>query len=351
MHTPIHKPMYRYLLTLFVTASLLCGTASAAENTLRMGSYINARSIGISQVIRPWADAVQAETDDAVTIVEYWGGSLGKSPAKQFELVKSGVLDVAWILPGYTPGQFPEMGLFELPFLFDTALEAATVGWQLYDAGLLTGFDGVRLIGFFSTAPNGLFMRRSIDTPLAMDGYKIRAVGAIHSDWLNALGAAAQTMSAIDMNQALDRDIVDGGIQGWSGMRTFGSFPLVEQAWDIPVGMTPFLLLINEESWQRQPASVQRAMLHHGGLRIARSSGRAYAAINQQIRAALREADKPALMTPDAATQQALVERTKALHTAWMSASSDRRQTYRAAQTFLSQLRAETPSVSGATAP
>ena len=351
MQTLINKPMYRYLLTLFITAFLLCGIASAAENTLRMGSYINARSIGISQVIRPWADAVQAETDNAVTIVEYWGGSLGKSPAKQFELVKSGVLDIAWILPGYTPGQFPEMGLFELPFLFDTALEAATVGWQLYDAGLLTGFDGVKLIGFFSTAPNGLFMRRSIDTPLAMDGYKIRAVGAIHSDWLNTLGAAAQTMSAIDMNQALDRDIVDGGIQGWSGMRTFGSFPLVEQAWDIPVGMTPFLLLINEESWQRQPASVRDAMLRHGGLRIARSSGRAYAAINQQIRAALREADKPALMRPDAATQQALVERTQALHTVWMSASSDRERTYRAAQTLLSQLRADTPSVSGGTAP
>jgi len=351
MHTLIHKPMYRYLLTLFITAFLLCGTVAAAENTLRIGSYINARSIGISQVIRPWADAVQAETDNAVTIVEYWGGSLGKSPAKQFELVKSGVLDIAWILPGYTPGQFPEMGLFELPFLFDTALEAATVGWQLYDAGLLTGFDGVRLIGFFSTAPNGLFMRRSIDTPLAMDGYKIRAVGAIHSDWLNTLGAAAQTMSAIDMNQALDRDIVDGGIQGWSGMRTFGSFPLVEQAWDIPVGMTPFLLLINEESWQRQPASVQHAMLHHGGLRIARNSGRAYAAINQQIRAALREADKPTLMRPDPATQQALVERTQALHTVWMGASSDRQRTYRAAQTFLSRLRADTRPVSGGTAP
>ena len=170
-------------------------------------------------------------------------------------------------------------------------------------------------------------MRRSIDTPHAMDGCKIRPLRD-SLDWLNTLGAAAQTMSAIDMNQALDRDIVDGGIQGWSGMRTFGSFPLVEQAWDIPVGITPFLLLINEESWQS--ATPCSAMLHHGGLRIARSSGRAYAAINQQIRAAVR-ADKPALMTPDAATQQALVERT-----AWMSASSDRRQTYRATQTFLS---------------
>ena len=40
-----------------------------------MGSYINARSIGISEVIQPWADAVRAEVGDAVTIVEYWGGS------------------------------------------------------------------------------------------------------------------------------------------------------------------------------------------------------------------------------------------------------------------------------------
>ena len=340
-------PMRRaHYLTLVMATCIIAGSTFATENTLRIGSHLNPRSTGISQVIKPWVDAVRAEAGDAVTIVEYWGGSLGKSPAKQFELVRSGVLDIAWILPGYTPGQFPEMGLFELPFLFDSSLEAATVGWQLYDAGLLTGFDGVRLIGFFSTAPNGLFMRRSIATPLELDGLKIRALGAIHSDWLNALGAAAQTMSGVDLNQALDRDIVDGGIQGWSGMRTFGSFPLVNQAWDIPVGTTPFLLLINEQSWQRQPASVQRAMLKHGGVGIARSGGQAYAAINQQIRSALIEAGNPVIMAPDEATQQTLVNRSNALHEAWMNASSDRKQTYRAAQTFLTQLRTDTLSIS-----
>jgi TRAP-type C4-dicarboxylate transport system substrate-binding protein len=340
-----------HYLTLLMATCIIAGGAFAAENTLRIGSHLNPRSTGISQVIKPWVDAVRAEAGDAVTIVEYWGGSLGKSPAKQFELVRSGVLDIAWILPGYTPGQFPEMGLFELPLLFDSSLEAATVGWQLYDAGLLKGFDGVRLIGFFSTAPNGLFMRRPIDTPLELGGLKIRALGAIHSDWLNTLGAAAQTMSGVDMNQALDREIVDGGIQGWSGMRTFGSFPLVDQAWDIPVGTTPFLLLINEQSWQQQPTSVQHAMLKHGGLGIARSSGQAYAAINQQIRAALAEAGQPALMAPDESTQQALVDRSQALHDAWMTASIDRETTYLAAQTFLSRLRAPPSTASVGSAP
>ncbi len=333
-------------LSLFISACIITGSAFATENTLRMGSHLNPRSTGISQVIKPWADAVRADAGDHVTIVEYWGGSLGKSPAKQFELVRSGVLDIAWILPGYTPGQFPEMGLFELPFLFDSSFEAATVGWQLYEAGLLSGFDGVRLIGFFSTAPNGLFMRRSIATPLKLNGLKIRALGTIHSNWLNAMGAAAQTMSGVDLNQALDRDIIDGGIQGWSGMRTFGTFPLVKQVWDIPVGTTPFLLLINEQSWQRQPAKVRRAMLKHGGLGIARSGGDAYAAINREIRVTLREANQPIIMTPGESTQQALVDRSQALHDAWKSESIDREKTYRAAQTFLTRLRAEPTSVS-----
>ena len=101
MHTLITKPMYRYLLTLVIIALLLCGTASAAENTLRMGSYINARSIGISQVIRPWADAVQAEADNAVTIVEYWGGLTGKVPRQAVrigEKRRAGhCLDSAWL--------------------------------------------------------------------------------------------------------------------------------------------------------------------------------------------------------------------------------------------------------------
>jgi hypothetical protein len=92
-------------------------------------------------------------------------------------------------------------------------------------------------------------------------------------------------------------------------------------------------------------------MLKHGGLGIARRCGQAYAAINQQIRAALAEAGQPVLMAPDESSQQALVDRSQALHDAWMTASIDRETTYRAAQTFLSRLRAETSTASAGSAP
>ncbi|GIR82316.1 MAG: hypothetical protein CM15mP84_00640 [Cellvibrionales bacterium] len=80
------------------------------------------------------------------------GGSLGKSPAKQFELVKSGVLDIAWILPGYTPGQFPRWDCLNsrsclIPHWRQPPWLAA------YDAGLLTGFDGVGSSGSSAQPP------------------------------------------------------------------------------------------------------------------------------------------------------------------------------------------------------
>jgi hypothetical protein len=56
-------------------------------------------------------------------------------------------------------------------------------------------------------------------------------------------------------------------------------------------------------------------------------------------------------MAPDESSQQALVDRSQALHDAWMTASIDRETTYRAAQTFLSRLRAETSTASAGSAP
>ena len=93
---------------------------------------------------------------DAAKLQGFWGGTLGKAPTKQYELVKNGVADVTWVLPGYTAGQFPQMGVFELPFLFHNGVEASIVGWKLHEKGLLDGLEDVHLVGFFASEPNAL---------------------------------------------------------------------------------------------------------------------------------------------------------------------------------------------------
>ena len=191
-------------------------------------------------VIKPWMEAVSADVGGAAKLQGFWGGTLGKSPFKQFELVQNGVADVTWVLPGYTAGQFPEMSLFELPFLIRTAEEASVVGWKLHEMGMLSGFDGVHVIGIFAAEPNAIFMKKKIGSLDDLQNMKVRSVGGIHAAWLESLGASPQTLSSTEMNEALNRGTVDGVIQGWTGMRTFKTLPLVDQAYSIPTGTIPF---------------------------------------------------------------------------------------------------------------
>ena len=311
---------------------------AAAQELIKVGTFVPEQSVGVSKVIKPWMDAVGLETTD-VTLQGFWGGTLGKDPFKQFELVQNGVADVTWVLPGYTAGQFPEMGVFELPFLFHTAEEASVVGWQLHEMGLLTGFDGVHVVGFFAAEPNAIFMKKKIASLDDLANMKIRSVGGIHASWLESLGAAPQTLSSAEMNEGLNRGTVDGAIQGWTGMRTFKSLPLVDQAYVVPAGAIPFLLLMNEGKWNSLSAEAKDAIMKHGGLAMAEAGGNAYTEIGATIRGDVETEGRIEVVTPDEATLARYTEQAKSVHDAWIAETPNGQAVYDAAVKLLADYR------------
>lgn len=329
----------KHIRNLLVGAALaLASLPATAQELVKIGTFVPEKSVGVSRVIKPWMEAVAAETD-AVKLQGFWGGTLGKSPFKQFELVQNGVADITWVLPGYTAGQFPEMGVFELPFLFRTADEASIVGWKLYEQGLLTGFDGVHVIGFFAAEPNALFMKTKVASLDDLANMKIRAVGGIHASWLESLGAASQTFSSAEMNEALNRGTLDGAVQGWTGMRTFKSLPLVDQAHSVPAGAIPFLLLMNQAKWDALSDEVKDEMMKHGGLAMAESGGAAYTSIGEEIRAAVKEEGRIEMVDYTDEQIATWAEQAKSVHEAWIAATPNGQAVYDAAVAALKELR------------
>ncbi|MSU90915.1 hypothetical protein GE300_15050 [Rhodobacteraceae bacterium 2CG4] len=314
---------------------------AAAQEQVKVATFVPEQSTGVAGVIKPWMDAVQADVGGAVKMQGFWGGTLGKSPVKQFELVQNGVADITWVLPSYTAGQFPEMSLFELPFLFRTADEASIVGWKLHEAGLLTGFDGVHVIGIFATEPNALFMEEPIAGLEDLDGKKIRSAGAIQAKWLEAFGASPQALSSAEYNEALNRGTIDGVIQGWTGMNTFKSFPLVSQAVDVPAGTIPFLLLMNEAKWDSLPPEVQESMMTHGGLAMAESGAAAYTAAGEKVVEEQKAEGRLEILIPDADKLAAHEETTQAVHQWWIERTDNGQEIFDQTQAILAGLRGE----------
>jgi TRAP-type C4-dicarboxylate transport system substrate-binding protein len=277
--------MFRMSLSvLSAVAMLALASAESGAVDVRIGTFVPAKSVGVSRVIKPWMAAVAKETGVDVNLRGYWGGSLGRSPFKQYELVKNGVADITWVLPAYTPGQFPQLHVFELPFLAENGVESSVAAWRITEAGLADGFKDTHPIGLWTSAPSNVFTRVPIKSLYDLKNRKVRSVGSVHARWVKNFGAAPQTMASTKMNEALNRGMIDGAIQGWTGMRTFKSMSLIDHVHEVPVGTIPFILLMNKSTWNKLSAPTKAAFRKHAGLKMARIGGAAYDSITAKIR-------------------------------------------------------------------
>ena len=314
--------------------------ASQAADQVKVASFVSPKSIGVTKVIKPWMERVDAAVGSQVELKGYWGGSLGKSPVKQYELVKNGVADVAWILPGYTSGQFPEMQITELPFLVNSAEEAGLVVQGLHDAGFRTGLGDVKLLGAWATSPNLLFLNKPVKTVADLKNLKIRNAGSVGGYWLGQIGAVPQTMSAPKMTIALNRGTIDGGQQGWTGMRTFKAMKLVTHVMDLPLGAIPFFLGMNKKKWDGLPKAVQGAFLKEGGDKIALGGGKAYKDAVADILGNNADAKKLTIVKPSGGAFDKLVAESKvSVHKWWIDKTPNGQAVYDKAQKILADIR------------
>jgi TRAP-type transport system periplasmic protein len=326
-----------------VAGTVAFGAFSASASEIKVGSFVSAKGFGSRFVIAPWMERASKALQDInsdTTIKAYWGGTLGKSPFQQYDLVKAGVADIAWVLPANTPGQFPEMEIVELPYFFHTAEEASVVGWKLYDMGLFSGFQDTHLVGFFAGEPASIFSRDPVKTLADLKNKKIRSVGQTQATWLTSIGAVPEAASSSEMNEKLNRGTLSGAIQGWSGMQTFKTFPLVSYTVDVPVGTLGFLLLMNKKTWENLSAAEKKALQDNGGIHIARDSGKAYAKAGVDIRKRIKEEGKHTMVTFTDAELAVQEANAKVIWEQWADQTPGNRKAFDAAQKLLKEMRA-----------
>jgi TRAP-type C4-dicarboxylate transport system substrate-binding protein len=276
--------MKHALTTLFAAAlAATLATASAAQTVIRVASFTPEGAVGVRFVMKPWMEAVQKELGNKVQLLPFWGGALGPNAFEQFDLVRTGVVDVAWVLPGYTPGQFPQVGATELPFTVASGEEGSVVLWRLVQTGLVDGLDDVHVLTAWTPDITNIHLMKPVQGLADLKGMALRTAGPTQAMLVEALGAAPQTLDSGEANEAMKRGTIGGQLQGWTGMNTFGGFAVAKAAYRVPIGASPFFMLMNKKVWNSLPADVQAVMMKHGGEALARAGGAAYDRITNDI--------------------------------------------------------------------
>lgn len=327
-------------LTLFTALIPSLAIAQSADPiVLRVSAYLSPLSHSVKTIYVPWMERVEQASDGRIQFETYWGGGLGRNPYKQFDIVKAGITDIGLVQPSYTPGQFPQLQAFELPFRMRSSTESSLVAWRLYEQGLLSGFDDVKLLGLWTAEPSNLFTRDGVTSYEDIKDLKIRSVGRLEGDFLDRLGAVAEALHPADAVEALRRGTIDGAIQGWIAINTFQTYRETDYVITAPLGAVTFSIMMNRDKWDTIPDDLQRIMNENSGPVIAMLGGQAYDIKQREISARLKAEGHLTFIEADPEKVQEMQGYVKPISDAWAERTLRGAQTLDAIDDILKDLR------------
>ena len=185
-------------------------TYTGAPITIRLSSFVPAAT-PLWPVWRGAFKQLEKESKGKLLIKDYPGGVL-HAMADGFKAVRSGITDMTHCYVSYQPTSFQLMHGTALSGLFPDAVVGATVATRLYSEYFKKEYEnmGVYLARSSMTPPYNLVSKKPVRTLEDLKGMKIRSVGGVQAEQMQAVGAAPIFLSTPEAYTGFQRGTVDG---------------------------------------------------------------------------------------------------------------------------------------------
>ena len=248
------------------------------EVTLKVHHFLPVTSTTHQQFIEPWAQQVEADSNGRIKVDVYPTMQLGGKPPQLFDQVRDGVVDVAWTLTGYTPGRFPMVEVFELPFVSASAEATSQAVQAFYQQHLVEEFEEVHPLVFHVHAPGSFHMKgKSIQSLEDLKGLKVRAPTRVTNNVLQVLGATPVGMPVPETPEAVSRGVVDGALIPYEVTRPLRMHELTDShtefGGDRGLYTAVFLFAMNKDTYESLPDDLKKVIDDNSGMALAQKAG------------------------------------------------------------------------------
>jgi len=251
--------------------------ADAPQFSLKLHHAFSSVSSAHDKFLAPWARQIEAQSGGRIRIDLFPSMQLGGAPADLFDQARDGVVDLAWAQPCNTPGRFPKIEAFELPFVPSSrALVSSKAVEDYARANLVDEFREVHPICFSCSDRGVLHTNRPVHTVEEIRDLRLHvqtkfAVEAVH--WL---GAIAVPMPSAQLPLAISQHVVDGGIDPWNIVPTFKLNDLLKshtEFSDSSPSTTTFVLAMNKAAYDKLPRDLKTVIDNNSGQPAASIAG------------------------------------------------------------------------------
>jgi TRAP-type C4-dicarboxylate transport system substrate-binding protein len=195
-----------------VSLALPSAPAAAQQVTLRLQTFLPPVANPVKHFIIPWAQKVEKDSNGRIKIQVFPSMQLGGKAEQLLTQVRDGVVDIAWTLPGFTPGVMPKLEIFELPFLHRSTNATVRSLQEYVPKYMKKDFEPYHVLLVHNHA-GALFMTRDpINKVEDFKGMKLRAYSRTNAWILEALEAAPLQVALPELAPMLSKGTVNGSI-------------------------------------------------------------------------------------------------------------------------------------------
>ena len=280
--------------TSLLTASM--GAAAVAESvTLKFHSFPPMPANSNAKFVKPWADKVTAESNGEIKVEMYASMQLGGKPPQLADQVREGVVDIIWTVAGYTPGRFPHLEAFELPFMPASAEATSQAAHEYMMTVGAEDLKDYKVLAVHVHAPGTIHTKDTlVKSASDLNGLKMRGPTRVISQMLGGLGATPVGMPVPQVAPSLSKGVIDGMVVPWEIMPSFKLHELTKPhttlSGDRGLYTAPFLLLMNKAKYESMSDAQKKVIDDNSGMALAKLAGQLWDGFEAPARALAEKA-------------------------------------------------------------
>ncbi|MGC2121810.1 MAG: TRAP transporter substrate-binding protein, partial [Xanthobacteraceae bacterium] len=265
------------LAALAAPAVMRLARADTPPITLKLHHAFSAVSSVHEKFLSPWARQIEAESNGRVRIDVFPSMELGGAPAALFDQARNGEAEIVWAVPGLTPGRFPIIETFELPFV--PSRRALVSSKALEDFGAIYLKDEFAEIHplCFSCADRSVIHAfdavRSIED---IKDLKLHVQTRLAGEALRVLGANPVPMPSEELPAAITQRVVDGCVDPWHMVPPLRLNDLLKthtEFSDLSLSSRTYILAMNTPAYEQLPRDIKSVFDRNAGQLAAGMAG------------------------------------------------------------------------------
>ena len=263
----------------FILAIGLNGGAFGEAVTLKFHSFAPAPASQNSKFVQPWADRIEEQSGGELKVETYYAMQLGGKPPQLVDQVRDGVVDIVWTVAGYTPGRFPKIEVFDLPFLPGSAEATSQAAQDFAQTIAAEELKDYKILTVHVHAPGKIHTKDRLVKKLSdLEGLKMRGPTRVISSMLGAMGATPVGMPVPQVAPSLSKGVIDGMVVPYEIMPSFKLHELTKAHTTVSgergLYTTAFLFLMNKAKYNSLSASQKEVIDNNSGMSLAKLAGK-----------------------------------------------------------------------------